>query len=66
LQNYGNFIEDIESLLKGDQSICQRLNDLEGIGDNILLDIIYFFDIKENIQTIQQLSKILKIQDYHD
>ncbi|WP_417904487.1 NAD-dependent DNA ligase LigA [Candidatus Tisiphia endosymbiont of Micropterix aruncella] len=65
-QNYGNFIEAMESLLKGDQPIYQRLNDLEGIGDKILVDIIDFFDIKENLQIIHQLSKILEIQDYSD
>ncbi|MCC8371597.1 MAG: NAD-dependent DNA ligase LigA [Rickettsia endosymbiont of Pseudomimeciton antennatum] len=64
-QNYSNFIAAMESLLKGDQQIYQRLNDLEGIGDKILLDIIDFFDIKENLQIIQQLSKILNIQDYN-
>ncbi|WP_375330902.1 NAD-dependent DNA ligase LigA [Candidatus Tisiphia endosymbiont of Oplodontha viridula] len=63
-QNYGNFIEAMESLLKGDQPMYQRLNDLEGIGDKILEDIIDFFDIKENLQIIHQLSKILEIQDY--
>lgn len=65
-QNYGNFIEAMESLLKDDQSMYQRLNDLEGIGDKILMDIIDFFDIKENLQIIHQLSKILEIQDYND
>ncbi|WP_341752812.1 MULTISPECIES: NAD-dependent DNA ligase LigA [unclassified Candidatus Tisiphia] len=64
-QNYNNFIAAMESLLKGDQPIYQRLNDLEGIGDKILLDIIDFFDIKENLQIIQQLSKILNIQDHN-
>jgi DNA ligase (NAD+) len=64
-QNYNSFIAAMESLLKGDQQIYQRLNDLEGIGDKILLDIIDFFDIKENLQIIQQLSKILNIQDYN-
>ncbi|WP_375333910.1 NAD-dependent DNA ligase LigA [Candidatus Tisiphia endosymbiont of Xenochironomus xenolabis] len=64
-QNYNNFITAMESLLKGEQPIYQRLNDLEGIGDKILLDIIDFFDIKENLQTIQQLSKILNIQDHN-
>lgn len=65
-QNYGNFIEAMESLLKGDQPMYQRLNDLEGIGDKILVDIIDFFDIKENLQIIHQLSQILEIQDYSD
>lgn len=65
-QNYGNFIEAMESLLKDNQSMYQRLNDLEGIGDKILMDIIDFFDIKENLQIIHQLSKILEIQDYSD
>ncbi|MCC8483737.1 MAG: NAD-dependent DNA ligase LigA [Rickettsia endosymbiont of Labidopullus appendiculatus] len=64
-QNYNNFITAMESLLKGEQPIYQRLNDLEGIGDKILLDIIDFFDIKENLQIIQQLSKILNIQDHN-
>ncbi|MCC8417184.1 MAG: NAD-dependent DNA ligase LigA [Rickettsia endosymbiont of Bryobia graminum] len=68
---YNNFISTMESLVNNNhhndlyQYNYQKLNDLEGIGDKILVDIIDFFDIKENQDIIHQLSKILKIQDYN-
>ncbi|XVN43620.1 MAG: NAD-dependent DNA ligase LigA [Candidatus Rickettsia vulgarisii] len=67
--SYNNFISTMESLVNKDkendqyQQNYQKLNDLEGIGDKILVDIIDFFDIKENLEIIHQLSKILTIQD---
>lgn len=68
---YDNFISTMESLVNKNQESeqyqqnYQKLNDLEGIGDKILVDIIDFFDIKENIEIIDQLGKILTIQDYN-
>lgn len=65
-KNYANFIEKMMLLAKNDQKVYQYLDNLEGFGDKILIDIIYFFDIPENIQLINQLSEILNIKDYHE
>jgi DNA ligase (NAD+) len=62
--NYSNFLVAMDLLIEGDKEIYQKLNNLEGIGDKILVDIINFFDINDNIEIIQQLSKILNIQDH--
>ncbi len=65
-QNYANFIAAMQSLLQGNSVVYQKLNNLEGIGNKVLLDIINFFGTKENLQIIHSLSKILKIQDYYE
>lgn len=65
-KNYSNFLHSMEALAKGNQEIYQQLNDLEGIGDKILIDIINFFDIKENFEIIYRLSQILNIEDYNE
>jgi len=65
-KNYRNFLNSMEALAKGNQEIYQQLNDLEGIGDKILIDIINFFDIKENFEIIYKLSQILNIEDYNE
>ncbi|WP_394355834.1 NAD-dependent DNA ligase LigA [Candidatus Trichorickettsia mobilis] len=62
----GKFLQAMEQLVAGNQKIYDQLNNLEGIGDKILIDIIKFFSIKENIDIIQQLLKILTIHDYID
>lgn len=64
--SYGNFIAQMELLSKNDPDIYQKLNDLEGIGDKILVDIIDFFDIKENTQLIKKLGEVLNIEDYKE
>jgi DNA ligase (NAD+) len=62
--NYNNFLLAMESLVTGDQEIYRRLNNLEGIADKILVDIIDFFEIKENLKISRQLGNILTIQDH--
>ncbi|HJD58511.1 MAG TPA: NAD-dependent DNA ligase LigA [Rickettsia endosymbiont of Ceroptres masudai] len=64
--SYANFIVQMELLSKNDSDIYQKLNDLEGIGDKILVDIIDFFDVKENTALIKKLGEVLKIEDYKD
>lgn len=64
--NATNFLSSMELLVKGDQEIYQRLDNIEGIGDKILIDIINFFDVEENIKTIKELIKILHIKDYDE
>ena len=65
-KNTANFIVSMEFLQQGDQHIYQKLNELDGIGDKILLDIIDFFDIAENLRIVHQLNEILEIQDYNE
>ena len=65
-ESYNNFISQIELLSKNDSDIYQKLNNLEGIGDKILVDIINFFDVKENIELIKKLGEVLNIEDYKE
>lgn len=59
-----NFLNSMELLNNKDSEIYSKLNELEGIGDKILIDVINFFDILENVNTIRQLIKILNIIPY--
>jgi DNA ligase (NAD+) len=61
-----NFTDSMEMLAKGDQDIYQKLNDLDGIGDKILVDVIDFFDIAENLSITRELLNILSIDDYRN
>ncbi|MCZ6903870.1 MAG: NAD-dependent DNA ligase LigA, partial [Rickettsia endosymbiont of Ixodes persulcatus] len=65
-ESYNNFISQIELLSKNDSDIYQKLNNLEGIGDKILVDIIDFFDVKANIELIRKLGEVLNIEDYKE
>ncbi len=64
--SYVNFITQMELLKENDPEIYQKLNDIDGIGDKMLVDIINFFDIKENIELIKNLSAVLNIEDYKE
>jgi len=64
--SYNNFIAQMELLSKNDADIYQKLNDLEGIGDKILVDIIDFFDVRENTPLIKKLGEVLNIEDYKE
>lgn len=64
--SYSNFIAQMELLSKNDTEIYQRLNNLDGVGDKMLVDVINFFDIKENVELIRNLSKVLNIEDYKE
>ncbi|XVN40786.1 MAG: NAD-dependent DNA ligase LigA [Rickettsia endosymbiont of Argas persicus] len=64
--SYDNFITQMELLKENDPEIYQKLNNLDGIGDKMLVDIINFFDIKENIELIKNLKKVLNIEDYKE
>ena len=59
-----NFLNAMEKLAKKDQDIYQKLNNLDGVGDKILVDMINFFDIEQNLNTLKQLMDILIIEDY--
>lgn len=64
-KNYRDFLNSMRALAEGNQEIYQLLNNLEGIGDKILIDIINFFDITENFEIVDRLSQILNIADYN-
>jgi len=61
-----NFIDSMRRLSEGDNEIFNLLDNLDGIGHKILLEIKNFFECKKNTQTIYELSKILHIGDYID
>lgn len=65
-KNTNNFIVSMESLQQGNKYIYEKLNNLDGIGDKILLDIIDFFDVADNLRIVHQLNEILEIQDYDE
>ena len=65
-KNVRKFLESMEALCAKNTEIYEHLNNIEGIGDKILVDIINFFSIKENISIIKQLIDVLNIEDYHD
>ena len=46
--------------------IFTKLDNLDGIGNKILIDIQNFFECKQNVRTIRTLSAILEIEDYVD
>ncbi|HJD62334.1 MAG TPA: NAD-dependent DNA ligase LigA [Rickettsia endosymbiont of Degeeriella rufa] len=64
--SYENFIAQMELLKENKPEIYQKLNNLDGIGDKMLVDIIDFFDVKENIELIKNLSEVLNIEDYKE
>lgn len=64
--SYNNFITQMELLKENDPEIYQKLNNLDGIGNKMLVDINDFFDVKENIELIKNLSEVLNIEDYKE
>lgn len=60
------FIESMIKLANHDKEIFELLDNLDGIGHKILIDIQNFFECKQNIATINELIKILDIEDYID
>ncbi len=69
-KNCGNFIDAMEVLAckspDTSKEIYQKLNDLDGLGDKILNDVVDFFDIAENVALIRKLMAILTINDFID
>lgn len=64
LSSIGSFINGMISLAGNIDGVFERLDNLDGIGHKILIDIQNFFDCTENIDTIKKLSEILTIEDY--
>lgn len=61
-----NFLDSMIKLAAGDIEISSRLDNIDGIGDKILYDIIKFFNIPQNVETTNKLVNILNIQDFQD
>ncbi len=61
-----NFVHNMLALASCDEQLYDRFRNIENIGDKILEDMKNFFQIDKNIQIIQDLLKILEINDYHD
>lgn len=60
------FIDSMIKLEKGDEEIFDNLENLDGIGHKILIDIKNFFECKQNINTVKELLDILNIEDFVD
>lgn len=58
------FITKMTELADGETGIFEKLDNLDGIGHKILLDIQNFFSCPQNIATIKKLLEILTIEDY--
>lgn len=61
-----NFLKFMKALCAGDQDIYTKLNNIDGIGDKILNDIINFFSVQENVDTVTKLIDILNIEEYKE
>ena len=60
------FFHSMLKLAQGDREIFDLLDNLEGIGNKILIDIAHFFECQQNVTTINNLLNILDITDFKD
>ena len=60
------FFHSMLKLAQGDREIFDLLDNLEGIGNKILIDIAHFFECQQNVTTINRLLNILDITDFKD
>jgi len=61
-----NFIDSMIKLEQNDEKIFSSLENLDGIGYKILIDIKNFFECKQNISTVRELLGILDIEAFVD
>ncbi len=61
-----HFLDSMLKLASADQQIFDLLDNLDGIGNKILIDITYFFKCEQNVATINQLLSILTISNFKD
>lgn len=59
-----NFINSMILLAKGDERKYAQIRSLEGFADKTISDIQNFFDCEQNVNTINELIKILDIEEY--
>jgi len=60
------FFDSMLKLAQGDREIFDLLDNLEGIGNKILIDITHFFECQQNVTTINKLLNILDITDFKE
>jgi DNA ligase (NAD+) len=60
------FFSSMIALAEGEMTVAGQLDNLDGIGPKMLVDIRDFFQCPQNIATIEELITILDIQDYQD
>ncbi len=60
------FLSSMQELAEGNQEIFDMLDNLDGIGHKILIDLKSFFECPQNMSTIRKLIDILDITDYID
>jgi DNA ligase (NAD+) len=60
------FFDSMLKLAQGDREIFDLLDNLEGIGSKILIDITHFFECQQNVTTINKLLNILDITDFKE
>lgn len=60
------FIDSMVKLEHGNEKIFSNLENLDGIGYKILIDIENFFECKQNISTVRELLGILDVKAFMD
>ena len=60
------FFDSMLKLAQGDRETFDLLDNLDGIGNKILIDITHFFECQQNVTTINELLNILDIADFKD
>lgn len=58
------FIDSMVKLEHGNEKIFSNLENLDGIGHKILIDIKNFFECKQNISTVRELLGILDVEAF--
>ncbi len=58
------FLEAMLKLAANDLAIFKRLEDLDGVGNKMIIDIKDFFTCSQNVATIKEMINILEISDY--
>lgn len=61
-----NFFVQMIALGAGDNKIYDQLNNLDGIGNRILVDMQNFFELEQTKANIKEMLSILDIADYVD
>ncbi|MCC2647106.1 MAG: ligA [Rickettsiaceae bacterium] len=64
--NVQGFFENMQKLAQGDVDIKARLDNIDGIGEKMIVSLMDFFSTPENIRTIEKLLAILTVDDYKD
>jgi DNA ligase (NAD+) len=60
------FLDSMIKLKNNDENIFNNLENLDGIGNKILIDIKNFFECEQNISIIEELLDILEIGEFKD